>query len=146
MFCKNCGAQIKNNAIMCVNCGTLTSTRLIPPFVNFSKNGISKSEITQNSPLSPIEIDERILNLSKYGLLFDVIGRNVLSNGFEYSITANMGLCSWGELIYIKCIENSHQSTVNIFSKCAFPFQIIAWGKHKRNINAIKSVLDMELE
>ena len=143
MFCKKCGAQIKNNAIMCVNCGTLTTKRLIPSFHKFSKSGLSKSEITQQSPLSPMEVDERILNLSRYGLLFDVIGRNVLVDGFEYSITANMGLCSWGELIYIKCTENNHGSIVNIFSKCAFPLQIIAWGKHERNINAIKHVIDM---
>lgn len=143
MFCTKCGAQIKNNANMCVNCGTLTKRGLIPSFSKFSKSGLSKSEITQPSPLSPMEVDERILNLSSYGLLFNVIGRNVLFDGFEYSIKAEMGLCSWGELIYIKCIENNHGSIVNIFSKCAFPLQIIAWGKHEQNIYAIKSVLDM---
>lgn len=143
MFCRNCGAEIKDNAFMCVNCGAQTAERLVPSFHRFDKGGLSKSEVTLPCPLSPLQIDERMLNLSKYGLLFEVVGRNVLSDGFEYSLTANMGICSWGELLYVRCTDSKCGTMVNIFSKCAFPLQIFAWGKHERNIEKIKFALDM---
>lgn len=141
MFCRKCGTEIKNNATFCVNCGTKTAERLVPSFACFNKGGISKSEVTLPCPLSPEQIDERMLNLPRFGVYFDLVGRNVLPNGFEYSLTAGIGLCSWGELIYVRSIASGQGTMVNIFSKCAFPLQIIAWGKHDRNIEKIRLAL-----
>lgn len=141
MFCKNCGAQINDKAVICVHCGAQICSRIIPTFSSFDKWGISKSEVTLPCRLSPEEVDDRMCNLSRYGILFNLVGRNVFSDGFEYSLTVNIGLCSWGELMYVKCTKTNEGSMVNIFSKCAFPLQICAWGKHDRNIAKIESAL-----
>ena len=143
MFCRNCGAVIKSNAVICVECGVQTTEMFIPSFSTFDKGGISKSEITLPCLLSPTQVDGRMLNLSRYGILFDIVGRTVLVNGFEYSLTTKIGICSWGELMYVRSIAHGRGSMVDIFSKCAFPLQIFAWGKHERNIEKIKEVLAM---
>ena len=144
MVCKNCGAEISDKAFICVHCGTQTCSRSIPSFAGFDKSAISKSEETFTCHLSPNDADTRMCDLSAYGVLFNIVGRNVLTNGFEYSLEANVGLCSWGELIYVKVEKTDGGSIVTVFSKCAFPAQIIAWGKHGRNIAKIKGVLTAE--
>lgn len=144
MFCRNCGADILDNAAICIKCGCLVERRSIPHFSYFSKSGISKSEETLPCPLTTNEVDSRMLNLSKYDVLFDLVGRNITDDGFEYSLTADIGLCSFGELIYVRCFATNHGTMVNIFSKCAFPLQLFAWGKHGRNIRKIKNVLGIQ--
>lgn len=143
MFCKFCGKEIREEASMCIHCGSLTETSAVPSFSDFNKRGLSKMEVTLPCPLSPKEIDARMLNLSKFGVLFDVVGRNILRDGFEYSLTIDMGLCSFGELMYIRSFHTNQGTLVNIFSKCVFPLQFISWGKHQRNIAKIKNVLEM---
>ena len=141
MFCKSCGAEISDKAVVCVHCGVQTCTRVIPGFAYFDKSGISKSEESFLCRLSPNEVDARMCNLSAYGAIFDLVGRNALPDGFEYSLSANIGLCSWGELIYVRCAQHDAGSYVTVFSKCAFPLQVIAWGKHGRNIAQIRNAL-----
>lgn len=46
MFCKNCGAEIKNNAFVCINCGAQVAERFVSTFPSFDKSGFSKSEGT----------------------------------------------------------------------------------------------------
>ena len=144
MFCRNCGAEIKDNAFMCVHCGVQTCDRIIPTFTSFNKCGLSKEEVTLPCKLTSLQVDERMCNLSRFGAQINVVGRNVLPNGFEYCLSTEIGLCSWGELMYVKVEKSSVGSIVNIFSKCAFPAQIVAWGKHGRNIKKIMNALEME--
>lgn len=37
MFCKNCGKEINDNAVICVNCGAPTETTVSHNFNNFDK-------------------------------------------------------------------------------------------------------------
>lgn len=142
MFCKTCGAEISDRAFICVHCGAQTCGRIIPAFAGFNRSGISKGEESFSCHLTPNDVDARMCNLSAYGVSFNVVGRNVLPDGFEYSLTTNIGPCSWGELMYVKCIHKGEESLVTVFSKCAFPAQIIAWGKHGRNIAKIRNALN----
>lgn len=143
MACEECGTQIDGAAGACPSSGVQATDRSIPPFSSFSKWGISKSEVTLPCTLSTTEVDDRMCDLSQHGVSFTLVGRNVLADGFEYSLKSGVGLCSWGELVYVKCTAAQAGSFVNIFSKCAFPLQVIAWGKHDRNIDAIKGALDI---
>jgi len=51
--------------------------------------------------------------------------------------------CSWGERIEIQFIG---PSTLRVSSKCVLPFQLYDWGKNRRNVLAIVSAMDAELE
>lgn len=141
MFCRNCGAEISDKAVMCVHCGATIHSGHIPRFGGFDRSGIARRyECTEDISLSPQEVDARMCNLSAYGVYFDLVGRNVLADGFEYSLQANIGPCSWGENIYVGCFRAGGGSRLNIFSKCAMPVQLLDWGKNRRNVNALRKV------
>lgn len=141
MFCQKCGTQIPNDSAFCTHCGAPTNTHVVPSFAFFDKSGISKAEESFSCDLSINDIDAKICNMHANGLSLNLNGRNVLPDGFEYSITSNTSLFSWGEIIYIKCLRQGSGSYVTVFSKSAFPLQIISWGKHRRNISKFKVLL-----
>lgn len=143
MFCANCGAEINDKAVVCVHCGTQTQGGRIPSFSHFKKSGFSKEEVTLPCRLTAAQVDERMCNLKKHGVPFALVGRNVLQNGFEYSLTANISWLSWGELLYVKAEASGAGSLVNVFSKCCFPLQIASWGKHGQNIRMITAALEI---
>lgn len=142
VLCINCGAEISDKAVMCVHCGAMMrAAGHIPRFGDFDRSGIARRyECTEDISLSPQEVDARMCNLSAYGVYFDLVGRNVLADGFEYSLQANIGCCSWGECIYVGCFRTGGGSRLNIFSKCAMPVQLLDWGKNRRNVNALRKV------
>ena len=142
MFCQKCGAQMSPTAGFCSNCGARVQTVAIRGFAAFSKSGLSKSEVTLPCALSTAQVDERMCCCFSRGNIL-LVGRNILPDGFEYSLTSPMGLFSWGELMYVRCMATPTGSMVNIFSKCTFPLQLIAWGKHDRNIRQIASALSI---
>jgi hypothetical protein len=144
MLCSNCGAQINDKAAICVHCHTPVRGFGIPPFPPFKKSGFlfASTEITRPCALSLNEIDSRMCNLSNYQVFFDLTGRNILPNGFEYKLSANMGIWSYGETIYVSATQYGPSTQINIFSKCVFP-QLISWGKNRRNIRQIARALDI---
>jgi hypothetical protein len=81
-------------------------------------------------------------NLPGYGIpLKLIIGRNILQDGFEYSLSCATCFLTWRECMYVKCIQNHAGSTATIFSKNTSPLQIFTWGNREKNIAEIKSIL-----
>jgi hypothetical protein len=80
-------------------------------------------------------------NLPGYGIPLKLIGRNILQDGFEYSLSSESCYLTCKECMYIKCIQNPAGSTATIFSKNTSPLQIFTWGNREKNIAEIKSIL-----
>lgn len=49
---------------------------------------------------------------------------------------------SWGEAITVRVDPGGEGSQVHIRSECLYPKQIVAWGKNKANVKALKAGLE----
>lgn len=58
------------------------------------------------------------------------------------SATANVNWRSWGEKITVRISEAQGGTNVSIRSACAFPLQLLDWGKNKSNVAHIRSGLE----
>lgn len=141
MICKKCGAEINDKAVVCVHCGTRTCLRDIPGFSSFENSGALRSERSFETDLEPGEVDDRVCSLSQYGLLFEVVGRNVIPNGFEYKLTTNMGIRSIGEQMYVRCERRKTGTHVYVLSQGIHWVQLITFGKNAENVRALQRVL-----
>ena len=54
------------------------------------------------------------------------------SSPTSFNSSVNLGWLSWGENI---TVDFSHPSWIQVTSKCAFPLQIVDWGKNQKNID-----------
>lgn len=132
--------KFKDKVIPTIN-SNLICKQNIPEFPNFDKNALSSREESFTCPLTTEQVDEKMCNLSAHGISFNLIGRNILLDGFEYSLSVKINFFSFGERMYVKCIQNNTGSFVTVFSKCVYPLQVSAWGKHAKNIDKIKNLL-----
>ncbi|PCC18897.1 hypothetical protein [Brevibacterium aurantiacum] len=58
------------------------------------------------------------------------------------SASVNVSWRSWGENLTVNVDEVPGGTVVRIRSECAFPLQIIDWGKNRDNVSQIKRGLE----
>ena len=86
-------------------------------------------EETSLSPFTPNQIDPKMCNLPSYGIPLKLIGRNILQDGFEYSLSCATCFLTWRECMYVKCIQNPAGSTATVFSKKHLAITNLRMGK-----------------
>ena len=56
------------------------------------------------------------------------------SSPTSFNSSVRMGWLSWGENI---TVDFSYPSWIQVTSKCAFPLQIVDWGKNQKNFDKV---------
>jgi len=62
---------------------------------------------------------------------------------FAYRASLSPNLLSWGERIVVEILPGGE---IQVTSKCAYPLQIIDWGKNRQNVRQFFARLDLSLE
>lgn len=139
MRCYNCGSEMPANLSFCIHC----ARRMVFPFPPFNRFALAKKEVTLPCNLPLDEVDIRIFQSCFNNVLFNLRGRNVLPNGYEYFLHTLPSAFTWGEYIHIRVFSTKNGTSVNIFSRLVIPICLFSFGRNKKNIRRIMQRLDM---
>lgn len=97
-------------------------------------------ETTRSFDGSRRDIEEALLTVLRgLGLRW----RGGFSGKDALTVKVPINDCSWGERIEVEFVD---PHTVRVGSKCVMPFQLYDWGKNKRNVLAIVSGMEAEMQ
>lgn len=83
-----------------------------------------------------------------WGQLFPVISaipamKIMTADNWVLRASINVNLLSWGENITVSVGQHPQGSVVHILSECAFPLQLIDFGRNKKNVRRIAQGLEI---
>lgn len=95
-------------------------------------------EETMNIPIAAADVWRRAIEVLKYQP--GIAGVHTQPGVLSASVNTNWR--SWGENVTVFVDEAPGGTFVRIRSECAFPPQIIDWGKNKENVTQIRLGLE----
>lgn len=98
----------------------------------------AKYEETMNIPFAAADVWQRAIEVLNQQP--GVAGVNTQPGLLTASVNTNWR--SWGEKVAVHVDEAPGGTAVRIRSACAFPLQILDWGKNKENVTRIRLGLE----
>ena len=88
---------------------------------------------------------ERMRSIPTAGLNLNLQSEVPVMGGVAFHLTSGISFTSWGERVQVTLTNGGPQTTVDVFSECSLPTQVVDWGKNKENVNKIIYYLEQGL-
>ena len=80
---------------------------------------------------------EKTRNIGSAGFNFKVTSENPCDGGVWFRIIHGMSAMSYGEKITVTITQSGNMTSVDVFSECGMPTQLVDGGKNASNVNLI---------